>query len=498
MRKWIPLLIALFLPTALHAQNVAVNGFCDLGATPAAVSGLNSTNKLQGDIPSCTVAVYFTGTVSLAKIYSNPAGTVLSNPFTATTKGQYLFYVPPTAGYDVVMSGGIPPNTYGAPVTLTDIPQGRGAGGSGFPTAGWNYQVNATQGSGDTTLQLTGTAGLPATGLFFVGSEYETYTSVNTSTNTLSGITRAQRGTTAASHNSGTPVVSVNLPFGVGAVGGLFGPLPTLAVNNGFPLSGNPFLVNSGSNELDVLANGTIQQQTSATNYLSPLQIGVPGGRSDGTNFVIPVNNTSQLIQDSAPHEITATIGVGGGISGVLAAIPPANVGAPSMFPVFVGSGPCSITYQVTGVDQDGVEVPGTPATISGLQNGWSSPSSVTIRYPSAAGVVSYNIYRTAVSGCVGLATGKFASGVTGNAGSFSDFYSGGDSTNPPASNTSLAKSCVGTAANHELYCTTAGTSSTPNFTCSGSTQGWDYHITSAVSTPFVKVCNGTTFVTAY
>jgi hypothetical protein len=112
--------------------------------------------------------------------------------------------------------------------------------------------------------------------------------------------------------------------------------------------------------------------------------------------------------------------------------------------------------------------------------------------------VVTYNPYRTVVSGCGGLAIGKFVAALTSQYPFVVDNGQVGDGTTPPGANTSVAKSCIGTAANPELYCTEVGTSSTPTFTCSGSTAGWDYHITAATSTPFVKVCNGTSFVTAY
>src|SRR6185369_13612318 len=63
-------------------------------------------------------------------------GTPLSNPFTAdslnaVSPGKWLFYAADGVGYDVVMSGGIAPLTFTAPVTLTDLRNGGGGGGSG-------------------------------------------------------------------------------------------------------------------------------------------------------------------------------------------------------------------------------------------------------------------------------------------------------------------------------------------------------------------------------
>lgn len=111
------------------AQNGSVNGFCDLGASQALVSGLKSTNYQLGNIPRCQVTVYVTGTLTLATIYSNIGGTPLANPFTAGTNGQWLFFAAQAAGYDIVLSGGVAPNTYPTPVTLTDVFAGGGGGG---------------------------------------------------------------------------------------------------------------------------------------------------------------------------------------------------------------------------------------------------------------------------------------------------------------------------------------------------------------------------------
>lgn len=108
------------------AQTGAVTGFCDLGGAQAETSGLNSTNYLQGIIPSCVVTVYLTGTQTLATLYANAGGTPLSNPFTASAAGsvapgQWLFWAATNAGLDVTMSGGTPPNVFPSPVTLVDL-----------------------------------------------------------------------------------------------------------------------------------------------------------------------------------------------------------------------------------------------------------------------------------------------------------------------------------------------------------------------------------------
>lgn len=120
------LLACLGLASAAHAQNGAVTGFCTLGATSAQVQGLPSTNRLQGLIPSCQVKVYLAGTQTAATIYSNITGTPLTNPFTASTIGQWSFYATNGESYDVVLSGGVAPLTYPSPVSLPGLMPGFG------------------------------------------------------------------------------------------------------------------------------------------------------------------------------------------------------------------------------------------------------------------------------------------------------------------------------------------------------------------------------------
>lgn len=105
----------------VFSQTAAISNYCNLGASQATTSGLKSTNYQQTIIPSCKVAVFLTGSTTLATIFSDGNNTSLTNPFTATRQGTYLFYAAANAGYDIVLSGGFPPNFYPAPVTLTNI-----------------------------------------------------------------------------------------------------------------------------------------------------------------------------------------------------------------------------------------------------------------------------------------------------------------------------------------------------------------------------------------
>lgn len=140
------LIIALLLaaPSFAKAQTTtaAFNGYCTLGAAFSRTSGLPSSNYLQGIIPQCKVTVYLTGTLTLATIYANAGSGSLTNPFTANTTGSWLFFAAEGQGYDVVMSGGFPPNNYPVPVTLTDLIVGGGGGGSGVTVCA---PVNAIQ-----------------------------------------------------------------------------------------------------------------------------------------------------------------------------------------------------------------------------------------------------------------------------------------------------------------------------------------------------------------
>jgi hypothetical protein len=161
MKQLLALIVILAASTAT-SQTAAVNGYCTTGAMPSIISGLKSSNYLQGVIPQCLVTVYLTGTTNKATIYSNGSGGSLTNPFTANTDASWLFYAATTVGYDIVMSGGIPPNAYVTPVTLTDVLIG-GGGGSGGTPGGSNtdVQVNVLGAFGGySTLTYTPSTGL--------------------------------------------------------------------------------------------------------------------------------------------------------------------------------------------------------------------------------------------------------------------------------------------------------------------------------------------------
>ena len=126
LRKILVLVMLVVGGVCARAQVGAIQGFCNRGGQSATVSGLNSSNKFQNIINSCTISIYQTGTNTLVpgnQIFSNATGTVLGNPFTADnttslTPGKWLFFISTATAVDVYGSGGIAPNTYTAPVPL--------------------------------------------------------------------------------------------------------------------------------------------------------------------------------------------------------------------------------------------------------------------------------------------------------------------------------------------------------------------------------------------
>jgi hypothetical protein len=130
----LPLLLC--LPGRARA-NEAAHGWCESGAQIVLTSGLQSTTKVQASYPACTITVYLHGSLTLAPIFQDVNDTIpLSNPFTAATNGQWIFYGVNGTHYDVQMSGaGFPtPVTYND-IYLNDSTGGGGGGGAANPAA---------------------------------------------------------------------------------------------------------------------------------------------------------------------------------------------------------------------------------------------------------------------------------------------------------------------------------------------------------------------------
>jgi hypothetical protein len=114
--------------TPASAQNLRAWGFCEVGGQQAVVSGLPAAPNVQASYPQCTVAVYLTGTLTLATIYSDTSNTPLANPFTANTNGYFFFYAL-NGRYDITLSGaGFP-----SPFTIGDYDLGVGGAASVVP-----------------------------------------------------------------------------------------------------------------------------------------------------------------------------------------------------------------------------------------------------------------------------------------------------------------------------------------------------------------------------
>jgi len=106
---------------ALTGTNSIVSGTAFTIPEP---TGVYSTTPTTATFSSGTATCSGTATISaamtpaLATLYSDASNDTLSNPFTAMSDGQWLFYAATSQTYDIVLSGGISPNVYPSPVTL--------------------------------------------------------------------------------------------------------------------------------------------------------------------------------------------------------------------------------------------------------------------------------------------------------------------------------------------------------------------------------------------
>lgn len=150
--KWVGCLLLGCLAGYCQAQTGSVSNYCLQGATSSKTSGLPSTNYLQGIVPLCTVTVYNTGTTNLATIYSNNTGTPLTNPFTALSDGQWTFYAAINQGYDIKLSGGVPPNMYSTPKTIPDVFPSSSFSTSGNVSGQIQYQIPLNASTSSTTI----------------------------------------------------------------------------------------------------------------------------------------------------------------------------------------------------------------------------------------------------------------------------------------------------------------------------------------------------------
>jgi hypothetical protein len=314
------------------------------------------------------------------------------------------------------------------------------ADGFTCPTKGWGTGLNASQGASDSTATLVTTSGLSTQGCFFVDAEYECYTGI--AGNVLTGITRGEYTTTATTHSSGAPVVSVDLVLGsiqqapANVIAGGASTPSVLSINNGFPSTHNGTSVmdvNGGSNELWFDSGGHITQANSGgvNQFAAPISVGNHG--------TLAIANTQLVVQDNGPNEVTSPLGLGAGHTGTLNVVQTPTIGAPVVINFATGAGSNTYSYVCAGTDYDGNLINGTTTTITGVPTVFGGPNPfIGVSCPWSAGVYSFQVYRTAGGPSQGL-----MNSTVGNPGGFTDFNGAASGGTPPAANNSNPKIVV-------------------------------------------------------
>jgi hypothetical protein len=303
------------------------------------------------------------------------------------------------------------------------------------PTKGNQTTLTANQGVSDTTIQVTTTSQFSPAGCFFVDGEYECYTSIVDGTH-FGGITRGAYLTTPTTHNSATAVVGVSLVLGspqqppstVIAYGSSEAQI--FSVNNATPFNyggAASFEINSGNNTLWVDTAGALHQSNNgvSNSLRGSLFVG------SALAFQPGITETGYLLQTNGPNTAYSPLTLGGGHAGSLNVITTPNIGAPSYLNGNT-SGSSTTSYVCSGTDFDGNLIPGTTLTINNTPATWTFPMGYTVVCPWAAGVDTYQVYRTAGGGSQGL----LGSG-TGPGFAFNDFGGAATAGSPPVSNAS-------------------------------------------------------------
>lgn len=201
LRCFLLFMIAALLWAAVpaRAQNQAIRGWCEAGATPALTSGLTSSTLLQASYPSCTVTVFIHGGGGLASgLTQDAAGSQpLSNPFTAQTNGQWQFYMPGGNHVDIQLSGGTPFPGFPTPVTYSDVIVGVPA-----------QLVTSVFGRTGNILAATGDYTFPQIGGFLGCTQLPTFTGPVTNVNCA--LTIAPTGVAAGSYTSANITVGLD------------------------------------------------------------------------------------------------------------------------------------------------------------------------------------------------------------------------------------------------------------------------------------------------
>ncbi len=301
----------------LGAQSTGTfpNLYCIAGAGQAVVSGQRSSNYQQIIIPYCTVTVYLTGTTTKATIYSDATNTPLTNPFQTSQSGQVTMYAAIDQGYDIVLSGGIPPNTYSLPVALIDMfPSGSIAPGGvvdafTFPGSSPAEKTqNAINYAIANDLTLVDMAGFnSATGIVpFFGSYQKPleigflsagHTSTVTLINSGSGQYRVDldtsslnlpvpTGTTIVGNTGATSLATVTSPSGGTIVGASGSSVLLTGFNNGLRSNGRAICVLASSNTLSGATCTVLIPSDSATSPPTTATISSGSAVGSGTASV--------------------------------------------------------------------------------------------------------------------------------------------------------------------------------------------------------------------
>lgn len=208
------LALVLGCATLGHAQDIYAryNGSCQQGGQKVTVNGIQSNLFWQQSYPGCTVTVYSHGSLTLATLFSNGAGTVpLANPFTSSSTGVSAWYAA-DGSYDVQYSGtGImTPFTLPAVQLCLACTGGGGGGGiSGSGTVPFLPIWTGTSALGNSAVSDDGTSLLyGGTTLGF--SSASTGTAVQIATNPAVRQTLQLNASGAAVLNAGNGTTGVN------------------------------------------------------------------------------------------------------------------------------------------------------------------------------------------------------------------------------------------------------------------------------------------------
>jgi hypothetical protein len=496
MRKWLLIIGLLLMPLTGMAQGTAaIQGNSYLGGTQSKTSGLNSSNYLQGIVPSATITVFLSGTTTKAMIFSNNTGTPLSNPFTSNAigtlnPGGWIFFAAINQGYDIVASGGVAPNTYPAPFTLcTDCfpAQQIISGGVGQIIAGNNITISPTSGLGDvtinattsnpnvylsttlsaaisstaTTIPLTSTTNMTPTGEIVIGGEWISYKGI--SGNSLTGASRGVHLTTPTAAVAGAGVLVIPLDLTnpsdppTSFITSSIGSVPSSAVFNcpTSDQSSNAIFqigcVNANETFFDP-GGGIHQTGTSASNtFISPLGVGPGGGAA-------PIINSGNLFDATRQNNSTVAQGFQAGLATLVEAIQPPSIGAPAILN-FAGTGTTTWSWECTGTDVDGHTFPGVVGSITDGPATIPSGGFFTVTCPYSAGAVTESLWRTAGPNTTGLL-------ATGGQALESPDANNALSGTPPTGNSTIPKVCVG---GNEVSCWVTSAEA-PTAAC---TNGW-------------------------